>query len=73
MEKIVEFCILFVLRAEKCNQISKCILFVLCAEKCNQISNLGCYFIKFRMLFPAVLMNIPDSNVCLKGASSIMK
>ena len=25
------------------------------------------YFTKFRMLFPAVLMNIPNSKVCLKG------
>ena len=25
------------------------------------------HFTKFRMLFPAVLMNIPNSKVCLKG------
>ena len=29
------------------------------------------YFAKFRMLFPAVLINIPNSKVCLKGEWSI--
>ena len=28
-------------------------------------------FTKFRMLFPAVLMNIPNSKVCLEGEWSI--
>ena len=30
-------------------------------------------FAKFRMLFPAVLINIPNFKVCLKGESSIAK
>ena len=29
-------------------------------------------FTKFRMLFPPVLMNIPNSKVCLKGESAII-
>ena len=30
-------------------------------------------FTKFRMLFPAALMNIPSSKLCLKGEWSIGK
>ena len=69
----------FVLCAEKCNHISK-------SERIKFANFTGLYFphftmfciatklhnfTKFRMLFSAVLMNIPNLKVCSKGKSSI--
>ena len=80
--KFARFLYTFALCAENCNKISKCdytfsrtkfpnftgYYFPHFTIFCNQTSS----FTKFRMLFSAVLMNIPNSKVCLKGESSIV-
>ncbi len=78
--EVCEFCILVVLRAEKRYHISKCgNAFPHVIKKYTKFANFTCIFhilryqfatklhnfTKFRMLFAAVLMNFPNSKVCL--------
>ena len=75
----VSFCIMH----RECNQNSKCdYTFPRIIQKYTEFANFtGLYFLyfvtklhhftKFRMLFLAVLINIPNSKVCVKGESIV--